>query len=515
MTSRKTQLICNKFAGIRTKNATFSESVISASDLQNVELYHTGMNKGIGIRTTKGNVSICDTLAGSERIVNTFKSIQQNNTYFFVHTESETQGKIYLYNLNKNTLTLKKSGLTVTGVSNGVDFAQGWSDLFVFSNGVEFLTIEIGAKNEDDEPAEVKIINDVDTEGRTVKGLGLVVYNGRIWIFDGNILRYCVQNNIYDWHTSDATVSTSAGFIEYTKIITAIYMYLDSVAIFFKDSSVQLKGTYPYQQGEESPGGCAGVHARVFHGTELYFYDDTKKGIFSFSQIVLGDKTLGKNIAEEIQNELMNIDSSRLNEVRAISVILSDRNELWWILPTTDPDYSTIMIYDYLKGEWIKRKSQKINCAMVFEGKLYSGSEGGKILNEYNSNTFDGQYIQHYYNCSPMNLGANNTLKVLHLPPRVSYDLPYINTFKVKYIKNFDTFKKPKIKLIKAKFKNFLIWGEGYWGVNYWASKATNTIGKFPTATFKIIQIHLYTENAQQNFAIKNIEFSKIKIKQV
>jgi len=340
-------------------------------------------------------------------------------------------------------------------------------------------------------------------------------YDGRLWLFEGNILRYCVQNNIYDWATSDATVATSAGFIEYTKAITTIHLYLGTLAIFFKDSSIQLQGTYPYSQGEESPGGCAGTHAIVFHGTELYFYDDTKKGIFSFSQIVLGDKTLGKNIAEEIQNELLNVDSNRLNEVYALSVVLSDRNEIWWILPTTDENYSIILIYDYLKREWIKRKSQKINCAIVYEGTLYSGSNSGKILNEYNSNTFDGEYIQHYYYCSPFNFGAMNTLKVLMFPPRTFLDLPYINNFYVKYIKNFNNFKKPKVKYIKAKYKNFLIYGVGYWGVNYWASKATNAVGKFPTSNFKILEIQIYTENASQNFAIKNIEFSKVKIKQV
>ena len=150
--------------------------------------------------------------------------------------------------------------------------------------------------DEDENLAEVKMIDTTDMDGRTIKGLGLVQYDNRLWLFDGNVLRYSVQNNIYDWATSDATIQTSAGYIEYTKPITSIHLYLSSLAIFFKDSSIQLQGTYPYSQGEESPGGCAGVHAKVYHGKELYFYDDTKKGIFSFSQIVLGDKTIGEKI---------------------------------------------------------------------------------------------------------------------------------------------------------------------------------------------------------------------------
>ena len=92
-----TQLICNKFGGIRTKNAIFSKDVITAQDIQNVELYYTGTNGGVGIRTAKGNIAINDALAGNERIINIYQSIQGGVTYFFVHTEDSTQGKIYQY----------------------------------------------------------------------------------------------------------------------------------------------------------------------------------------------------------------------------------------------------------------------------------------------------------------------------------------------------------------------------------------------------------------------------------
>ena len=61
-----TQLICNKFGGIRQKNAIFSEELITAQDLQNVELYFTGTNGGVGIRTTKGNISINNDLKNQE-----------------------------------------------------------------------------------------------------------------------------------------------------------------------------------------------------------------------------------------------------------------------------------------------------------------------------------------------------------------------------------------------------------------------------------------------------------------
>lgn len=511
-----TQLICNKFGGIRQRNASFSENLITAQDIQNVELYYTGTNGGVGIRTAKGNISIHNSLAGKEKVINIFESIQGKNSYFLVHTEDDNQGKFYLFNQTLNTLELKRNNLSLTGVSNGIDVQQGWNDLFFFTNGKEMFTFQVGATNESGELNEIVNMTPTDRDGRNVIGLGIALYNNRLFIFNGNILWYSVTSNIYDFATNDSEWTTSAGYIETIKNITAIHEYLGSLAIFYEDSSQLLSvSNGDFSLSDDSPGGCAGIKSLVFHDTDLYFYDHTKKSVFSFKQIINGEKTLGENVAVEIQEELASIDINLKDKIQAESVFLTDRNEIWWILPTSDENYSKILIYDYLKGEWIKRKSQKINAVKVINNVLYSAGNDGNILEEYNSNTFNGEYIEQYYNCSPLNLGATNTLKIFVFPPRVSFDLPYSNSFYVKYVKNHNTFKKPKIKLIKSKLKNFLIWGIGLWGIDFWASKATSIIGKFPNANFRVLEISIYTQSVAQNFSIKNIEFSKVKVKQV
>lgn len=513
-----TQLICNNFGGIRQKNAVFSADLITAQDIQNVELYYTGINNGVGIRTTKGNISVNDTLVGTEKIINIFESVQNEKKHFLVYTENETQGKIYLYKRDLNTLTAVKTGLTPTGVSHGFDVMQGWSDLFFFTNGKNMLTIELEKENDDGitTSIEVKNIEAKDKLGRDVVGLAAVLFAGRLWVFNKNIMWYSVTSNIYDFSTSDAEWETSAGYIEALKNITAAHPYLDSLAVFYQDSSELISVQEGmFSRSDESPGGCAGVNSLVFHDTDLYFYDDSKKAVFSFKQIVNGEKTLGDNVAVDIQDELAKIDQFKLDTIKTLSVFTEGHNEIWWLVPTEDENYSTILIYDYLKGEWVKRKSQKINAMRIIDDILYSAGDDGNILEEYNSNTFNGEYIQHYYNCSPCNLGAMNTLKVLVFPPRVAFDFPYTNQFYVKYVKNFNNFKKPKIKFVKTKIKNYMFWGIGHWGINYWASKTTNAISKFPNATFKVLEISIYTQNDTQDFAIKNIEFSKIKVKQV
>ena len=590
--STVTQLICNRFGGIRHRNSSFSDELISASDIQNVELYYTGINGGVGIRTMKGNLAINETLKDSERIINIFQSVQQETTFFLVYTEtiadSDVVGRFYIYDKTADTLTLKKDNIEPSGVCNGFDVAQGYSDLFFFTNGKEMFTIETGlnqtlyayvydshiiyadsattptvlytsngevytgtdweidngtvkydsnsatytSASDTTTDTIIKNMSLVDRNGDTVLGLGAALFNNRLFIFNKNVLWYSVTANIYDFATYGDEWKTSAGYIETTKNITAIYEYLGSLAVFYKDSSQLLTvSNGDFALGDDSPGGCANYNSLVFHGTDLYFYDDTKKGVFAFQQVVNGDKTLSDNLAVDIQEELINIDSDNLDKIKTLSVVLSERNEVWWILPTTDTyevktesggtvtttqkPASKILIYDYLKGEWVKRKSQKINAVRVIDNELYSAGDNGCIFQEYSSNLFNGDYIPHHYNCSPMNLGANNTLKILVLQPRVSFNMPYSNTFKVKYVKNYNTFKKPKIKQIKTKYKNVLIWGQGYWGQDYFASVNTSSIGKFPNANFKVLEIILFTDDKTQNFSIKNIEFSKIKVKQI
>lgn len=520
-----TQLLCNNFGGIRQNNAVFASELITAKDIQNIELYYTGANGGVGIRTMKGNQQVLN--IPNENIINIFQSVQNGIYHTVIHTETTTNGKLYLY--KDETLTCVKDDLQLTGESNGFDVAQGWKDLFFFTTGKEMLLWEI-YKSEDDLGNQIEytdvIVNKIETlakkdrDNRNVIGLGACLFDNRLWIFNKNILWYSKQGNIRDFggetdSNNDSEIVTTAGYIEEVKNITAIQEYLGSLAVFFNDSSILLSiSNGEISQSEQYVGGCASRNALVFHDTNLFFYDSTKNAIYSFQQVVTGERTLGDNIAIEVKDILKDIDKKYLDKIKALSVFVEDRNEIWLDIPI-DNNYSTILIYDYLKKEWVKRKSQKLNSICVINNSLYSADTQGNLLLEYISDTFNNEYIQHYYKCSPMTLGADNTLKVLVFPPRVSFDLPYANNFYVKYVRNYDLIKKPKIKFIKTKYKNVLIWGVGLWGVNTWQSAHTQAVGKFPNATFKTLEIEIYSESKEQTFSIRNIEMSKIKVKQV
>lgn len=508
---QKTNLICNNFSGINRTTSIYSSAIVTASDMQNVELYTTGVNSGTGIRTSKGNISICDDIPDGEVVVNIFESIQKGQTYFFLHTETENEGKIYLFSKDADVLSEKVSGLTVTGKSSACDVSQGWSDLFVFSNGEELLSIEID-KYVNGEPAEVTYMNLTDAEERTVKGLGVVVFAGRLWVFSNQILWYSVKENIYDFSTSEAGIITSAGYIEFVKNITAIYPYLGTLAVFHKDSSCLITETNGvFSKTMDSPGGCSGADALVFHGTELYFYDDTKKGVYCFRQVVNGDKTLGENIAIDIQEELCSVTLASSEYIKMLSVVTSDRNEVWFLVPSQDLNYSVILIFDYIRKTWIKRKSCKIKCFRVVGGVLYSA--GKKVYEEYVSETFDGEFIPSFYKCSPFNLGSENRLKIVNSPPKVALDMYYNNSFYVEYTKDYDS-STLKTGYIKGKtFLNVLYFDKSRWDNCYFTFKEVNAIKKLPVSFFKTLQITFLTKKRGDDFCIKNVEFGKIRIK--
>jgi len=529
MSSTTASIVNFNFGGIRRKDSMFSSDKITCSDCQNVELFFTKLNSGVGVRTANGNKSVTryidnqnivhNLIPANEEVIGMFETTQDGEDYFFIYTESSSQGKLYSLNLSAKIITTVVTGLTPTGNACGTDFTQGWLDMFVFSNGINVKYIYSNTSTHERLIVESSSnIHLIDSESRTVSGLGLISFDSRLWIFNGKVLWYSQQGDCRNFQYQDVSAITSAGFIEFVKPITAIYPYLGSLAVFHKDSSVlvTVDSTTGFKQEYESPGGCAGYNSLVFHGTDLYFYDDTKKGVFSFKQIINGDKTLGDNIAYDIQDELLLIKSNEVSKIRALSVVTYDRNEVWFLIPISDEaDYSYILIYDYIRNEWIKRKCQHVNALCVYNSTLYSG--GNHVYEEYVGEDFDGEFIEAYYTCTVFNLGSDNTLKITKFPPRATLDSDKKCHFWVQYVKNYNPLKSVKLKEVKGKTQKAIAYYDGnYTYDNNWIyATSTNMILKFPSSTFKALEMKIFTTNKSESFALKALEFSKIKVKQV
>ena len=117
--------------------------------------------------------------------------------------------------------------------------------------------------------------------------------------------------------------------------------------------------------------------------------------------------------------------------------------------------------------------------------------------------------------CTPLNLGNENSIKILSFPPKVTLDMYYSNSFYIEYTKNYDSMSS-KTRYVKAKsLKNSLYFDIGRWDLSYFPRKDISAIKSLPASFFRTLQITLLTKNPGDDFCIRNIEFGKIKVKTV
>lgn len=595
MASTTTELSCSNFTGIKTKDALFSSEVISCSDCQNVELYNTNQNQGVGVRVAKGNRPLFDKVvfAGEEsvsttrEIIGMFSCSLGGFSYLFLYIEDLNRGYIAYYDEIAKTLNKICELENATRKCSATFFEQGYYDFFVLSNGKEMKYLFVNTETDkttiqvlkhtdetltktednyavttDEGTTYVSFISSdnqfKDVDRRNVCGLGLVNFDSRLWVYDRNILWYSAQAECRRFDFNDASYITSSGYIEFGKEITAIHTYNGQLAVFFKDGYklVTTDTTTGFGVGTENFGGCSGYNSLVFHGTDLFVYDNTKKGIFSLAQTATGDTAITDNLASDIVDELNKITQTDVDngKLRALSVVTNDRNEIWFLIGDDDI-YSNIIIFDYVQQAWLRRKSNRINCICLHNNVLYSACEG--LYVEYTSELFgsDRQFIPSYYICSTFNMGSDNTLKITKFPPRLTVEASSNCKFNVQYIRNYNKSMPSKDKFIKAKtLGNTAYYLEEivdeatqeiyyydahnekmytsleecpyrYYDENddvdnidyeicHYAFNA-NSIVKLPSTTFKALDIKFYTKEKGESFNFKSLELTKIKVKQV
>ena len=72
---QRSSLFCNNFSGLNRSSSIFSSSVITASDIQNEELFSTEINSGVGLRTSSGNIEVSALIPTGDKDMNIFDSV--------------------------------------------------------------------------------------------------------------------------------------------------------------------------------------------------------------------------------------------------------------------------------------------------------------------------------------------------------------------------------------------------------------------------------------------------------
>lgn len=522
-------LAIQNFRGIRAVNPVVDvngRGIISAVTCRNVELHYSENGDNVGIFTAKGNLIVATC---PHKVVGQWESVQNRVSYHFVFAVDDTQGYLYLYKPDSDSWEVLKDGLSVTETCNGLTMAVGFEDWFVFTNGVDDYLGVCMAKELESE--RVKFLEANDDDGTPIRGLCLQTYDGRLVTNSKNRVHWSVQQNIFDWKTAtDPNILTGGAYQEFDRDVTAMVYYNNMLIVFTEDYSTYFSGNpgnaSSFVRGGATGGGCSGFKAVVKFDNKIFYYDPAAQNIFAYYLIDTGQTRPTNGLADNVIEFFAGIDSNRSEQMEIVPYISGDRSELWFKLPYLDGD--KILIYDYLKSEWIERQQQQyVKGLSVIGGYLYSAA-GNDILREYMTSEFAGTFIPAEYKMNIINVGSDSNLKVPKMPLILTLDFDYENDFYMEFIYD-DRPERAKTKRIVKFSKDYLIWADdaedkdgGFWATDeadenggIWLSEDKNNV-MFNLAgllNFKQLQIRIYTAESGQEFGIKRIELKRVKLK--
>ena len=521
-------LFIQNFRGIRRVNPVVevsSQGIISAVSCCNVELKYTENGENIGIFTAAGNKAVADV---GKKVIRQFESVQGGVSYWFVYAVDDDYGYLYQYIPTTGGLVLIKDGFTPTDVCNGITIAQGFYDWFVFTNGVDdYVGVSMQQEIETD---RVKELEATDAEGRDIRGLGLEAYDGRLVTFSENRVHWSKVADIFDWKSSDPDVTTNPAYQEFDRNVTAIIYYNNMLVAFTNEYSTYFKGNpgdaTDFERGGASGGGCPSFQSVIKFDNKLFYYDNEAKNVFAYYLLDSGQTRPTDGLANNVIDFFDGLNKAKINEIEVVSYVSGERSEIWFKLPYADRN--AILIYDYLKGEWIERKAQDdIRGLSVIDGALYSAA-GTKILKEYVGNTFDGVFIPAEYKMNIINVSSDSNMKVLKMPLIMTLDFDYDNDFYIEFIYD-DRQDRSKVKRVVKIPKEYLIWAkdENDEGGGFWAKDENDTQGGiwcpdnknnvmfnlFGILPFKQMQIRVFTQETPQEFGVKRLEMKRVKFK--
>lgn len=230
----------SNFRGIRTRNGVNTGGTISATVCQNIDFIPNTVGSDIQIKTTLGNIFVAQYPDYS--FIKGFETIQDGEKHLLIYAENEEKGVLFeyiLYEDDDKKFDLLLDDLRVTGKANGITMKDTAYDVFVFTNGLDYFSVNFVIN------PTVQVINPV-YDGNPVTGLALVELNGSLVIGqeDGfGVVIGSRQGDIYDWdYAVTADDKTKPWYQLFGKGVTAVVPYIGGLLVFTANDSTMLIG---------------------------------------------------------------------------------------------------------------------------------------------------------------------------------------------------------------------------------------------------------------------------------
>jgi hypothetical protein len=158
--------VYSNFKGIRTRNGVNTGGAISAVVCQNVDFIPNTVGADIQIKSTKGNVLFAQ--YPDYQFIKGFETIQDGERYHLVYAENETKGVLLRYNNLDDVFEVIQDNLLVTGKANGITMKDTAYDVFIFTNGKDYYSVNFNIT------PITQVINPV-YDGEKITGLALAI----------------------------------------------------------------------------------------------------------------------------------------------------------------------------------------------------------------------------------------------------------------------------------------------------------------------------------------------------
>ena len=492
----------SNFKGIRIRNGVNTGGAISAIVCQNVDFVPNTVGSDIQIKSTKGNVLV--TQYPDYSMIKGFETVQDGQRYHLVYVENDTRGMLLRYITYDNTFEVLIDNLLVTGKANGITMKDTAYDVFVFTNGKDYYSVNFNTN------PITQVINPV-YDGEQVTGLAMAERDGSLVIGQQEGFGLVIgsrQGDIYDWdYAVTADDKTKPWYQLFGKGVTALVPYIGGLLVFTADDSTLLTGNpadlASFERSDSSLGGCMSFESWCQHDKYIFFYDNNQKNIYYYTQIDTGQKILGTPIAPEVQKYFDDV-----KKLQMTGFIGANRSEIWLLADKFK------LIYDYFVGEWSERVCQDISSYYVYDNAVYSTTPDGKILKEKEgavSCVFDGMFYPAVYTMQTINLGSYSNMKEMEMQPLFTVSDDLDNIFVIDCLIDGKKTKTRRVQVIVNGAK----WDLSKFDMSKFAKGSKSVMhqlkGKF-VSNWYYLQFTVRTEELGQEFEILAMELKGITV---
>lgn len=337
------------------------------------------------------------------------------------------------------------------------------------------------------------------------EGLACEVYKARVFTAKGSTLYYCALGNHRDW-TTHQDAGFIANFHNDSSPITALKNYGEYLAVYKRSGTYILEGSGPsdFSIKPMCDRGCTGPDALGTVDNVQYFFSGDGVATLGFND--LGQISLSNTISTDIKPLFGSLNPRKLEQ--AVCVPYRAKHQLWFFVSRSSEELDYCLVWDYLHGSWTLREGLPVLCAAEIEGRVYTGTSDGKILEEDSGDTLDGKPIEALWLSPWFDMGSPVSKKEL-LAFNVWVYQSQKGSIRMVYAKDYEDGLN-SLTPVTVTTPETLVWEEGSWEALEWSRANLVKKSVCIPGTFETLRVGVNSDGSDGHFSIVGYSFEAV-----